>query len=200
MRCAAAGGCKPGQALAHHHRHRFVERRVGAVGDVGIGAAMKAVVEHGGEIRGDPLHPARADRLDARLFDRVEQRARRLVLRGEAAMNGLVMAGEPQRHGIGEAAQDRRLARIGLARRLGQARLGAVGAAVSEGLSAAKEISSSGWRDIARVQEAIARLNGSFGASALPAGLRLVGILMSTGGIGAFAWAFGAIRPRLLEI
>ena len=49
------------------------------------------------------------------------------------------------------------------------------GPAVSAGLSAAKVTSSSGWRDIARVQEAIARLNGSFGASALPAGLRLVG-------------------------
>src|SRR5471032_2322224 len=66
----------------------------------------------------------------------------------------------------------------------------------SEGLSAANEISSSGRRDIARVQEAIARLNGSFGASALPAGLRLVGALISTGGIGAFGRSSrAAIRP-----
>ena len=128
------GRAQAGQAFAHHHRHRFVERRVGAVGDIGIGAAMKAVVEHGGQIGGDALHAPRADRLDARLLDRVEQRARRLVLRGEPAMHRFVMAGEPQRHGIGEAAQDRRLARARPARRLGQARLGALGAASQRGL------------------------------------------------------------------
>ena len=52
-----------------------------------------------------------ADGLDARLLDRIEDRARRLAVGREAAMNGVVMAGEPKRHGIGVAAQDRHILR-----------------------------------------------------------------------------------------
>ena len=64
------------EALAHHERDRVLERRIGAVGDVLIfGAAMIAVLQHGGEVRGDALHALRADRLDARLLDR-NRRAR----------------------------------------------------------------------------------------------------------------------------
>ena len=130
----AARRLKAGQALAHHHRHRFLERRLVAVARVGVGAAMVAVVEHRGQIGGDALHAARADRLDPRLLDRVEQRARSRILRRVAAMDRVVVAGEPQRHRIGEAAQDRRLARIGLARRLGQARARPVRPADQRGL------------------------------------------------------------------
>ena len=76
----AAGGRRlAGQPLAHHQRQRFVERRVGAVGDLVEFAAVKAVVEHGGEILGDAVHAPRADRLDPRLFDRLEHRARLLA-------------------------------------------------------------------------------------------------------------------------
>ena len=63
-----------GQALAHHHGDRLLDRRIGAVGDFVELAAMKAVVEHGGEILRHARHAARADRLDARLFDRLEHR------------------------------------------------------------------------------------------------------------------------------
>ena len=94
-----------------------------------------------------------------------------------------------------ESARPRRIAAsrgLGLRGGSGKRALTPSAPLVSEGLSAANEISSSGWRDIARVHDAIARLNGSFGASAFPAGLRLLGILMSRGGIGAFVWRRGA--------
>ncbi len=81
---------------------------------------MIAVVEHRGQVRGHALHPAGADRLDPRLLDRVEQRPRRGVLRRVSAVDRVIVAGEPQREGIGEPAKDRRLARVGLARRLRQ--------------------------------------------------------------------------------
>ena len=68
-----------GEPLAHHHGDRFLDRRIGAVGDVVEFAAMEFVVEHGGEIALHAGHAARADRLDARLLDRVEHRARLLA-------------------------------------------------------------------------------------------------------------------------
>ena len=68
-----------GEALAHHHGDRVLDRRVGAVGDLVELAAMEAVVEHGGEILRHARHAARADRLDARLLDRLEHRARLLA-------------------------------------------------------------------------------------------------------------------------
>ena len=74
---------------------------------------------------GDALHPVGADRLDARLFHRLEDGLGFLRLRHETAMDVGVVTGEPQRHGIGIAAQDGGFARGELARRLGQPRLGA---------------------------------------------------------------------------
>jgi hypothetical protein len=84
---------------------------------------MVAVLEHGREIVGDARHAPRPDRLDPRLLDRVENRARGLSLRREAAMDAGVVAGEPERHRIGVAADDRDVLAVELARRLGQARL-----------------------------------------------------------------------------
>ena len=81
---------------------------------------MIAVVEHRGQVGGHALHPAGADRLDPRLLDGVEQGPRRGVLRRVLPVDRIVVAGEPQREGVGEPAKDRRLARIGLARRLRQ--------------------------------------------------------------------------------
>ena len=86
---------------------------------------MVAVVEHRGQVRGHALHAARADRLDPRLLDRVEQARAPRLLRRMPAVDRVVVAGEPQSQRIGEPANDRGLARIGLARRLGQPRLGA---------------------------------------------------------------------------
>ena len=70
-----------GQALAHQHRQRLLDRRVGAIGDLVELAAVELVVQHGGEIVGDALHAARADRLDAGLLDRLEHGARLLSAR-----------------------------------------------------------------------------------------------------------------------
>ena len=75
----AGGGAHAGQPLAHHQADAVLERRVGAVADLAVFAAVKFVVEHGGEVRGDAVHAACADRFDARLFDRLEDRARLLA-------------------------------------------------------------------------------------------------------------------------
>ena len=106
-------------------RDRVLDRRVGAVGDLVELAAMEAVVEHGGEIVRDAGHAARADRLDARLLDRIEHRARLLAAGHELAMHRRIVAGEPQRDRIGVAAHDRGFALGELARRLRQPRLAA---------------------------------------------------------------------------
>ena len=98
-----------GEPLAHHHGDRFLDRRVGAVGDLVELAAMEAVVEHGGEILRDAGHAARADRLDARLLDRLEHRARLLAAGHELAVHGRIVTGELERDRIGMAAHDRGL-------------------------------------------------------------------------------------------
>ena len=114
-----------GEALAHHQRDRVLDRRVGAVGDLVELAAVEAVVEHGGEVFRDALHAARADRLDARLLDRVEHRARLLAARHQAAVHGRIVTGEPERDRIGVAAHDRGVLPAELARRLRQPHLAA---------------------------------------------------------------------------
>ena len=86
---------------------------------------METVVEHGGEILRDAAHAARADRLDPRLLDGFEHRARLLAAGHELAMHRRIVAGEPQRDRIGMAAHDRGLALVEPARRLRQPRLAA---------------------------------------------------------------------------
>ena len=115
----------PGQALAHDHRHRLLDRRIGAVGDLVEFAAMEAVVDHGGEIFRHARHAARSDRLDARLLDRLEHRPRLLSARHQLAVDGRIVARELERDGIRMAAHDRRVGTGELARRLGQTRLAA---------------------------------------------------------------------------
>ncbi len=112
--CAFLGGFSPVKTLAHDHRERIFERRIGADRDIGIAGALKAVVEHRIEIARDALHPARPDRLDARLFDGIENRARGWRLRGQPPVHINIVAGEPQRHRIGMAAQDRGFPRVEL--------------------------------------------------------------------------------------
>ena len=122
-------GCRrrrePGQALAHHQRHRLLDRRVGSVGDVVELAAMKLVLEHGGEIAGDAMHAPGADCLDTRLLDRIEDGAGLLAAGNEPAVHGGVMTGYFERDRVGMPAHDCRLFRAQPARRLRQARLGA---------------------------------------------------------------------------
>ena len=117
------GRREAGQAFAHQHRQRIGQRRVGAVGDLVELAAMKMIVEHRGEVLGDAGHPARAERLDPRLFDRLEHAARLRIARHQLAMHFRIVAGEFQRDGIGVAAHDGGIAPRHLARRLRQPRL-----------------------------------------------------------------------------
>ena len=155
-----------GQPLAHHHGDGVLQRRFVAVARFGGGVFVVAVVEHGGEVGRHPLHAPRADRLDAGLLDGVEQGARRRALRRVAAVDRLAVAGQPQRHGVRHAAQDRRLARVGLARRLRQARLGPVGAAREAGLVGAEHHFQFGMaRHRARAgrERALERLGAAFG-------------------------------------
>ncbi len=114
-----------GEPLAHQHRERLLDRRIGAVGDLVELAAMEAVVDHGGEVLGDARHAARADRLDAGLLDRVEHRARLLAAGHELAMHIGVVTGELERDRVGMPAHDRGFAGAELARRLRQSRLAA---------------------------------------------------------------------------
>ena len=95
-----------GKPLAHHQRHGFLDRRIGAVGHLVELAAMEAVVEHGGQVLGHARHAPRADRLDARLLDRIEQRARGLAAGSELAMDRCIVAGELERDRVGMPAHD----------------------------------------------------------------------------------------------
>jgi len=114
-----------GQPFAHHERDRFLERRIGAIGDLVEFAAMETVIEHRRKVLGDARHPACADRLDAGLLDRVEHGARLLPARHELAMDHRVVTGEFERDGVGMAAHDRGIRSGELPRRLRQARLAA---------------------------------------------------------------------------
>ena len=68
-----------GQPLAHHERHGLLERRIPAIAgavDHGLGIA---VLQHGSEVLRHARHGAGAERLDARLLDRLEHGARILA-------------------------------------------------------------------------------------------------------------------------
>ncbi len=114
-----------GEALAHHHGDRILDRCVGAVRDGVELAAMKLVIQHGGQILRHAFHAPRADRLDARLLHRLEHGARLLAARHVAPVHRRIVAGELERHRIGVPAHDRDILRVELARRLGKTRLAA---------------------------------------------------------------------------
>lgn len=111
------------QAFAHQHRQGIRQRRIGAIGDLVELAAMEMIVEHRGEVFRHAGHPARADRFDAGLLDRLEHAARLRISRHQLAVNLGIVAGEFQRDRIGVAAHDRRIPPGHLARRLRQPRL-----------------------------------------------------------------------------
>ena len=112
-----------GQALAHHQGDGVLQRRVGALGDLLIIGAVIALLEHGGEVVGDACHAVGAERLDARLFDRIEDGAGIAAAGRVGAMDRGVVAGQAQRQRIADAAGDGDVVGGHLARRLGQARL-----------------------------------------------------------------------------
>ncbi len=73
--CAPFGGFWPVSRSRTIIATRLFERRLGALRHVGETALLEAILEHGVEILRDALHPARADRFDARLFHRLEDGA-----------------------------------------------------------------------------------------------------------------------------
>ena len=117
--------CETGEPFAHHQSERLLDRRVGAIGNVVEFAAMKAIVEHGGEIERDAIHAARADGFDAGLLDGFEHRACLLAVRLQLAMDDGVVTGDAQRDRVGIAAHDGRFGFRQFARRLRQPRLAA---------------------------------------------------------------------------
>jgi hypothetical protein len=155
----------PGQPLAHQHRQRIRQRRIGAVGDLVVLAAMEMIVEHRGEVFRHARHPARADRLDAGLLDRLEHAARLRISRHQLAVH---LWDRDRR----ASARSNRRGRARSPRRAwsscgpGSGSRALPGA--RPGRSAANVTSSSGAFAIARRQEVTARLNGSVGASLDP--------------------------------
>ncbi len=150
-----------GEPLAHDHRDRILDRRIGAIGDVVVFAAMEAVVEHGGQVGLHAAHAARADRLDARLFDRVEHGAGLLAAGHELAMHGRIVTGKPQRDRIRMAAHDGGFALGEPARRLRQPRLVGGKAGALRG-KANFDIAASRNGAQANADRALERLGGRF--------------------------------------
>jgi hypothetical protein len=74
-----AGGSRRGltrQLFAHDERDGLFERRIGLTGDgaeVGLGVFLR---QHGGKVLRHAMHAVGTDRLDACLFDGVEDRPR----------------------------------------------------------------------------------------------------------------------------
>src|SRR5262249_119500 len=95
------------KALADQHGERLLDRRVGTVGDLVEFAAMKLIVQHGGKIPADPLHPPRPDPPGPGLLDRLENRSPLLTSRKQAAMNCVIVTGHAQRDRIRVPANDR---------------------------------------------------------------------------------------------
>jgi hypothetical protein len=100
------GGFSAGQRLAHHQRDRFFDRCVGAAVDRRKFALayLSDSIDRG--FVAVPAMAARADRLDARLLDGVEDRARLWPSGASWVWILLVMAGAAQRHRIAEAARN----------------------------------------------------------------------------------------------
>ena len=97
---------EPGQPLAHQHRQRIGQRRIGAIGDLVEFAAVEMIVEHRGEVLRNARHPPRAERLDTGLLDRLEHAARLRIAGHQLAVHLRIVAGELQRDRIGMAAHD----------------------------------------------------------------------------------------------
>ena len=114
---------EPGQPFAHHHRQRIGQRRIGAVGDFVVFAAMEMIVEHRSEVLGDAAHALGADRLDTGLLDGIEHAPRLRIAGHQLAMNFRIVTRHAQRNGVRMAAHDGGILAGQLARRFRQPRL-----------------------------------------------------------------------------
>lgn len=109
-----------GELLAREKADRLGEGDVRALADALVALAAIALVEHRLEVLRHARHAPRAEALDARLLDRLEDRARRLAGRKPPGMHAVVVVLETERHRIGDAAELRGLGRREVAPRLRQ--------------------------------------------------------------------------------
>ncbi len=112
-----------GQPLAREVAHRLGERHVILRFCAAQAGGAATLLRGGGEIGGDPLHPARAERFDPHLLERVEHGGCGLAMRREPSVHRRIVVAERQGHGIRLAAQPPHLDRREFARRHRQARL-----------------------------------------------------------------------------
>ena len=91
--------------------------------DLGEVGAEQPVFEHFVDVAGHAGHAHAAQRLDARLLERVEGGARLGLGRGALAVGCRVVAGEPHGHGVALAAGNGDVARGRQARQVGEPRL-----------------------------------------------------------------------------
>ena len=90
--------------LARQQTDRLDQRHVVALGHMLVALAAIALVEHRPRLAATADHAPRAERLDPRLLDAFEDRARGLAHRHAARMHGGVVIAQLQRHRIGGAA------------------------------------------------------------------------------------------------
>jgi len=187
---------RAGQALAHHEGNGVLDRRVGAVGDLLVVAAMVAVLEHGGEIAADAGHPPCADRFDPSLLDGVEDGAGGPALGRLGAVEGRIVTGEPQRQRVADSAGDRDVAAGQLARRLGHLGL-MTGQARPVGGEGDLEVRLAGDRPHAADDGALERLGRSldrrFRLDVVRSGHRASGQLRTT---LAADWGSSSLKAR----
>ena len=123
MRVARGRDVDAGQPLAQDQAQRLGERRVVLVADLGEVGAEQPVVQHLVDVAGHAGHAHAAQRLDARLLQRIERRAGLGLGRRALAVDVGIMAREPHRHGVALAAGDGDVAARRQARQIGEPRL-----------------------------------------------------------------------------
>ena len=149
--------------LAGDQADHVGDRRVVLGLDAGMAALVGALAPQGREIVGDAGHAAGAQRLDADLLDRLEDRARGLAARHAAQMRLAVVVAQLQRHRIGLAAHAAHILDRQVAGRHGDARLAARAASRRR----ARRRRSLPCCDIARIVVAVTRRNSSIGVVSL---------------------------------
>ena len=109
--------------LAHDQAERIRERGFGTVARLAEAARIAARFKTGREIGGNAFHRECADRFDAGLFRRFEDRGGIGRLRTQLFVQEIFVIGATQSIGVARAAHDRNFGRRQIARGQGQARL-----------------------------------------------------------------------------
>ena len=94
-----------GERFAREEADHLRQRRLLPGDERGESLGLVALLERGVEIARHPRHAAGAERLAARLLERIEHRAGASVARGMAVVQGGIVVAHAQGRGIGVAAQ-----------------------------------------------------------------------------------------------